>query len=47
MFNGLEVPVVGHTKIYLTHLYGDFMSFPLPWKRASRHVARFGAESKE
>ena len=43
MFNGLEVPVIGHTKVYLTHLYGNFMGFPLPWKRVSRHVARFGA----
>lgn len=41
IFNGLEVPVVGHTKVYLTHLYGNFMGFPLPWKRVSRHVARF------
>ena len=46
MFNGLEVPVVGHTKVYLTHLYGNFMGFPLPWKRVSRHVARFGTENE-
>ena len=42
IFHGLEVPVVGHTKIYLTHLYGNYMAFPLPWNRASRHFARFG-----
>lgn len=41
VFNGLEVPVVGHTTEYLTHLYGDYMRFPQPWKRASRHVERF------
>lgn len=40
-FSGIEVPVVGCTKVYLTHLYGNFMSYPAPWKRASRHVARF------
>ena len=41
IFNGLEVPVVGNTKLYLTHLYGKYMSFPAPWKRVSRHVTRF------
>ena len=41
LFNGLEVPVVGHTKLYLTHLYGNYMEKPAPWKRASRHIARF------
>lgn len=41
MFNGLQVPVVAHTKLYLTHLYGNYMGFPPPWKRVSRHVARF------
>lgn len=41
LFNGLEVPVVGDTEAYLTHLYGDYMLFPPPWKRASRHVERF------
>ncbi len=40
-FEGLTVPVVGCTHDYLTHLYRDYMSFPPPWKRASRHVARF------
>jgi len=40
-FDGLEVPVVGCTEEYLTHLYGDYMSKPAPWKRASRHVERF------
>lgn len=40
-FEGIEVPIVGCTEVYLTHLYGNFMSYPAPWKRASRHVARF------
>ncbi len=40
-FAGLTVPVVGCTEEYLTHLYGDYMAFPAPWKRASRHVDRF------
>lgn len=47
MFNGLEVPVVGHTKLYLTHLYGNYMTFPLPWKRTSRHIARFSSKESE
>lgn len=41
MFHGIEVPIVGCTEEYLTHLYGDYMAYPAPWKRASRHVARF------
>jgi len=41
VFNGLEVPVVGCTEEYLTHLYGNYMAKPAPWKRVSRHVARF------
>ena len=40
-FEGLNVPVVGCTHDYLTHLYGDYMKFPAPWKRASRHFERF------
>ena len=40
-FEGLEVPIVGCTEEYLTHLYGDYMRLPPPWKRASRHVERF------
>ena len=40
-FEGLEVPVVGCTHEYLTHLYGDYMTRPAPWKRASRHFERF------
>lgn len=40
-FDGLQVPVVGCTHDYLTHLYGDYMAQPAPWKRASRHVERF------
>ena len=42
VFDGLEVPVVGNTKLYLTHLYGNYMERPAPWMRASRHAARFG-----
>lgn len=41
-FEGISVPVVGCTEAYLTHLYGDFRKLPAPWKRASRHVERFG-----
>ena len=41
LFNGLEVPVVGCTEVYLTHLYGNYMTKPAPWKRASRHFDRF------
>ena len=40
-FEGIEVPVVGCTHDYLTHLYGDYMTLPAPWKRASRHFERF------
>lgn len=40
-FDGITVPIVGCTEEYLTHLYGDYMSFPPPWKRASRHQERF------
>ena len=40
-FEGLNVPVVGCTNDYLTHLYGDYMKFPASWKRASRHFERF------
>ena len=41
-FDGLQVPAVGNSKLYLTHLYGNYMWRPAPWKRISRHVARFG-----
>lgn len=40
-FEGLMVPVVGCTHDYLTHLYGDYMTLPAPWNRASRHFERF------
>lgn len=40
-FEGLRVPVVGSTEAYLTHLYGDYLRLPAPWKRASRHFERF------
>ena len=45
-FAGLDVPIVGCTDDYLTHLYGDYMRFPAPWKRASRHVERFNTAKK-
>lgn len=41
VFEGIQVPVVGCTHDYLTHLYGDYMTLPAPWKRASRHFERF------
>lgn len=44
VFNGLDVPVVGCTEEYLTHLYGDYQALPAPWKRASRHSERFTAD---
>lgn len=40
-FEGLSAPIVGCTHEYLTHLYGDYMARPAPWKRASRHFERF------
>lgn len=40
-FDGLQVPIVGCTEAYLTHLYGDYLRFPPPWKRASRHKELF------
>lgn len=40
-FAGIQVPIVGCTDAYLTHLYGDYMACPPPWNRASRHVERF------
>lgn len=45
LFQGLEVPVVGCTEEYLTHLYGDYMAQPAPWNRASRHYERFYPEN--
>lgn len=46
-FAGMDVPIVGCTEEYLTQLYGDYMQFPPPWKRASRHSARFGEIAEE
>lgn len=40
-FEGISVPIVGCTEEYLTHMYGNYMTSPPPWKRASRHVDRF------
>lgn len=44
LFGDIEVPIVGSTDEYLTHLYGDYMQFPPPWKRASRHTTLFLTE---
>ena len=40
-FSGITVPIVGCTEDYLTHMYGDYMQYPAPWSRASRHYERF------
>lgn len=40
-FEGIEVPVVGHTHEYLSKLYGDYMKLPPPWNRGSRHTELF------
>lgn len=40
-FEGIEVPVVGHTHEYLSQLYGDYMKLPPPWNRGSRHTELF------
>ena len=40
-FEGIGVPIVGCTEEYLTQLYGDYMTLPAPWNRASRHFERF------
>ena len=45
-FEGVEVPVIGCTDEYLTHLYGDYMKKPVPWKRASKHFSRFSSDSQ-
>lgn len=42
-FEGITVPIVGCTEAYLTHMYGDYMAFPPPWKRASHHIDRFSS----
>lgn len=46
VFEGIQVPVVGCTHDYLTHLYGNYMTLPAPWKRASRHFERFHTAMK-
>ncbi len=40
-FAGIDVPVMGDTDAYLTHMYGDYMTQPFPWNRTHRHAARF------
>ena len=40
-FAGIEVPVMGDTDAYLTHMYCDYMTQPFPWNRTHRHAARF------
>lgn len=46
-FAGIDVPVMGCTDEYLTHMYGDYMTYPLPWKRTHRHAARFNTADME
>jgi len=46
-FAGIDVPVMGCTDRYLTHMYGDYMTHPLPWKRTHRHAARFNTADME
>ena len=46
-FAGIEVPVMGCTDEYLTHMYGDYMTQPLPWNRTHRHAARFNIADME
>ena len=45
-FEGLQVPIVGDTDVYLKHLYGDYMKKPVPWKRASKHFSRFSQDNQ-
>ena len=46
-FAGIEVPVMGCTDEYLTHMYGDYMTLPTPWNRTHRHAARFNIADME
>ena len=46
-FAGINVPVMGCTDEYLTHMYGDYMTQPFPWKRTHRHAARFNIADME
>lgn len=46
-FAGVNVPVMGCTDDYLTHMYGDYMTQPFPWKRTHRHAARFNIADME
>ena len=46
-FAGVNVPVMGSTDDYLTHMYGDYMTQPFPWKRTHRHAARFNIADME
>ena len=46
-FAGIEVPVMGCTDEYLTHMYGDYMTQPFPWNRTHRHAARFNIADME
>ena len=46
-FAGIDVPVMGDTYAYLTHMYGDYMTHPLPWNRTHRHAARFNTADME
>ena len=47
VFEGIDVPVMGSADEYLTHMYGDYMTYPLPWERTHRHAARFNTADME
>lgn len=46
-FAGIDVPVMGCTDDYLTHMYGDYRTLPFPWDRTHRHDARFDTADRE
>lgn len=46
-FEDIEVPIIGCTDAYLTHLYGNYMQKPVPWKRASKHFSRFTSNNQQ
>lgn len=46
-FAGIDVPVMGCTDDYLTHMYGNYMTMPFPWNRTHRHAARFNTADME
>lgn len=46
-FAGINVPVMGCTDDYLTHMYGDYMTQPFPWDRTHRHATHFNIADME